>query len=86
MVTKPERLSPQDHLERRIQDLDAEVAAVWEEFGDPAVALGAYLRERYGLDAIMATYKEYLEHEDSFLFDDYSDESEDEAEDGREIG
>ncbi len=86
MAVKSERLSPAEHLERRIQELDQEVERIWEEFGDPAEALGAYLRERFGWEAIRETYEEWLWHEDSFLFDDYDDEEEtDEGDDGREV-
>ena len=81
MAIQAERLSPAEHLERRIRELDAEVEQIWAEYGDPAEALGAYLVERFGIDAIMETYEEYLRHEDSFLFDDYSD---DEVEDAGE--
>ena len=79
MVTKSEQLSPSEHLERRIRDLDAEVEQIEAEYGDPAEALGAYLVERFGVQAIMETYEEYLRHEDSFLFDDYADDEDEDA-------
>ena len=72
MAVKSERLAPAEHLERRIAELDGEAERVRAEYGDPAEALGAFLRERFGLDALMATYREYRCHEDSFLFDDYA--------------
>ena len=73
MAIKSERLSPTEHLERRIKEHLAEAERWRAENGDPAEALGAYLRERFGWEAIMETYEEWLRHEDSFLFDDYSD-------------
>ena len=83
MAIKSERLSPAEHLERRIAENRAEAERWRAEHGDPAAALGAYLVERFGIEAILETYEEYLRHENSFLFDDYSD---DEDEDGGEPG
>lgn len=80
MAVETERLSPAKHLARRIAALDAEVDRIRAEDGDPAEALGAYMRDRFGIAAVMATYEEYLRHEDSFLFDDYPNE--DEEDDG----
>ncbi len=84
MVAQPERLSPKEHLDRRIASLDAEVEQIRAEYGDPAEALGRFLVERFGIEALEATYQEYVRHEASFLFDDYDDEdAESEDEDGR---
>lgn len=84
MVAQPERPSPKEHLDRRIASLDAEVEHIRAEYGDPAEALGIFLRDWIGLEALEETYQEYLRHEDSFLFDDYDDESEGVEPDGRE--
>jgi RNA binding exosome subunit len=82
VAVETERLSPAEHLERRIAALDAEVAQIRNEYGDPTEALGVYLRERFGIAAIMQTYEEYLRHEDSFLYDDYEDDVDDRNGDG----
>lgn len=82
MVAQPERLSPKEHLRRRIASLDAEVEQIRAEYGDPAEALGIFLRDWIGLEAVDETYQKYLRHEDSFLFDDYNDEYENAALDG----
>jgi hypothetical protein len=85
MATRLKLLSPAEHLEQRIKELDAEVERIRAEEGDPAAALGTFLRDWIGLDALEETYAEYLRHEDSFLFDDYDDErGAGEDEDGRE--
>jgi len=73
MATATRELSPAEHLERRIQETLIESARWRAEHGDPGEALGTYMRERFGLDAILETYREYWRHEDSFLFDDYPD-------------
>ena len=83
MVAQPERLSPREHLDGRIAALDAEVERIWAEEGDPAEALGRFLVDRFGIGAIVETYREYLEHEDSFLFDDWqTEDGEDATDDG----
>jgi len=83
MVAQKEQLSPREHLDRRIAALDAEVEQIRAEFGDPAEALGKYLLDRFGLEALEATYQEYLDHEDSFLYDDWEkDEDQDEHRNG----
>lgn len=71
MATRTQAISPAEHLERRIAALDAEVEQIRAEFGDPAEALGRYLIERIGIEALMETYQEYLEHEGSVLYDDF---------------
>ena len=76
MVAQPEPLSPREHLDRRIAALDAEVEQIRAEYGDPAEALGRYLVERLGIEALMETYQEYLDHEDSFLYDDWIEDAE----------
>ena len=81
MATNPRALSPREHLERRVAG-NLEEAERWRaEHGDPAEALGRFLVQRFGIEAIMETYHEYLEHEDSFPFDDYPEDA-DEEEDG----
>lgn len=45
MVAQPERVSPREHLDRRIAALDSEVEQIRAEYGDPAEALGRYLVE-----------------------------------------
>lgn len=82
MVAEPEHLSPREHLEQRIASLDAEVEQIRAEYGDPAEALGIFLRDWIGLEALEETYQEYLRHEDSFLFDDYNDADADAEPDG----
>lgn len=85
MVAQPERLSPKEHLDRRIAENLAEAERWRSEHGDPTEALGRFLVERFGIEALEATYQDYVRHEDSFLFDDYDDEdAEGEDEDGRE--
>ena len=85
MAVKSERLSPAEHLERRIAENRAEAERWRAEHGDPAEAMGRFLLERFGLEALQETYEEYLRHENSFLYDDYDDEEEAvEGEDGRE--
>lgn len=85
MATETVLSSPAEHLERRIQETLIESERWRAEHGDPAAAMGRFLVERFGIDALMATYHEYLEHEDSFLFDDYHDE-EGEAGEGKPGG
>lgn len=70
MVAQPERPSPREHLDHRIAALDAEVERIRAEVGDPAEALGAFLRERIGLPALTATCQEYLRSPSAFMFDD----------------
>jgi hypothetical protein len=70
MVAQPERMSPREHLDRRIAALDAEVEQIWAEEGDPAEALGVLLRERIGFEALAATYEEYVRNPSAFMFDD----------------
>ena len=77
MATETKPLTPAEHLERRIAMLDTEVEQIRAEFGDPAAALGMYLVERFGIEAMMETYREYLDHEDSFLYDDWHADPED---------
>ena len=79
MVTKTAKPSPAEHLEQRIRALDAEVEQIWAEYGDPAEALGRFLREQYGWDALRETYEEYVRHRHSFLFDDYDDEDDEDG-------
>lgn len=81
MATTARPISPAEHLERRIVQNLADAERWRAEHGDPSAALGAYMRERFGLDAIMETYREHLLHEDSV--DDYLDN---EDEDAREPG
>lgn len=64
MVAQRKLLSPREHLNRRIAALDAEVEQIRAEYGDPAEALGRYLVERFGIDAIMETYRDFLDHEE----------------------
>jgi hypothetical protein len=85
MAVKSERLSPAEHLDRRIKEHLAEAERWRAENGDPAEALGAFLRDWIGLEALEETYEEWLRHEDSFLFEDYDDDTT-EDEDGREPG
>ncbi len=75
MVAKSERVSPRDHLDRRIEALDAEVEQIRAEYGDPAEALGRYLVERFGIDAIVASYRDFLEREEPFYVDEEWDEA-----------
>ncbi len=85
MVTTARPISADEHLERRIAQNLAEAERWRAEHGDPAAAMGAFLRDWIGLEALEATYREYLRHEDSFLFDDYDDDA-DEDEAGDEHG
>lgn len=84
MATQAQPMSPAERLERRIQQNLAEAERWRAEHGDPGAAMGAFLRDWIGLEALEATYQEYLRHEDSFVFDDYDDDEEDWDEDGRE--
>ncbi len=70
MVAQPELASPRAHLDRRIAALDAEVEAIRAQYGDPAEALGRYLVERFGIDAIVDTYRDFLEREAPFYEDE----------------
>jgi hypothetical protein len=72
MAAQSKQVFPRDHLDRRIASLDAEVEEIQAEYGDPAEALGRYLVERFGLTALMETYQEYLNHDSSFLDDDWN--------------
>lgn len=75
-------LTPAEHLDRHIRE-HLERAEQWRaENGDPSEAMGAFLRERIGLKALQETYDEYKRHEDSFLFDDYDSENDDEVDEG----
>lgn len=67
MAVKSDRLSPAEHLARRIRDHHAEVARLREEFGDPTEALRAFLRERFDPEALQATYEEYLQDKHGWL-------------------
>lgn len=75
MAVETDRLSPAEHLERRIAALDAEVARIRAEDGDPAEALGRYLVERFGIDAIVGAYRDFVEREEPFYVDDEWDEA-----------
>ncbi len=88
MATETRAVSPAEHLERRIQE-NLEWAARWRaENGDPGEAMGAFLREWIGLEALEATYDEYRRHRHSFMFDDYDveEDGEDADEDARQPG
>ena len=76
MTIRTRTISPAEHLERRIAALDAEVEQIRAEYGDPAEALGRYLIKRFGIEALQETYQEYLDYEDSFLYDDWRDGAE----------
>lgn len=76
MATETREISPAEHLEHRVRENLAWAERWRAENGDPGVALGEYLRDTIGLEALEATYREYLRHEDSFLFDDYEDDEE----------
>lgn len=52
MVAQSKVVSPREHLDHRIAALDAKVEQIQAEYGDPAEALGRYLVERFGIDAI----------------------------------
>ena len=82
MAVETERLSPAEHLERRIAALDAEVEQIRAEYGDPAKAMGDVLREWLGVEAMQETSAEYRRNRYDFLYDD--DDAEEE--DGRESG
>jgi hypothetical protein len=84
MVTQAQPLSPTERLNRRLEQNLADAERWRAEHGDPAEAMGAFLRDWIGLEALEATYHEYLRQEDSFLFDDYNEDDEDWGEDGRE--
>lgn len=75
MAVETERLSPAQHLERRIAALDAEVERIRAEDGDPAEALGRYLVERFGIEAIVDAYRDFVEREEPFYVDDAWDEA-----------
>lgn len=80
MATRARPVSPTQRLDRRIAQnlVDAEQ---WRaEHGDPAAAMGSFLYDWIGLEALEATYREYLWHEDSFAFDDYDDDAEGDGE------
>ena len=47
-------------IERRLQEHQAEIARLRAEFGDPAEALDAFIRETFNREAIIETYEEYL--------------------------
>lgn len=87
MTETPTKLSPAEHLARRIQE-NRIASAQWRaEHGDPGEALGKLLFEQFGIEAILETYQEYLDHENSFLWDDYDDErEEDDGPNGGEPG
>jgi hypothetical protein len=78
MVAATTKLPPTEHLEQRIRETVVEAERWRRANGDPATALGAFLRDRYGEDPIMATYREYLQHKNSFIFHDYTDEPDEE--------
>ncbi len=76
MVAQSDLVSPREHLDRRIAALDAEVERIRAEDGDPAGALGRYLVERFGIEALRATYEEYCRNQYSFMFDDEAEDVE----------
>lgn len=47
-------------IERRLQEHQAEVARLRAEFGDPAEALDAFIRENFTREAVIEAYEEYL--------------------------
>lgn len=76
MATETRTLTPAEHLDRHIRE-HIERRERWRaEHGDPAIAMGTFLRDWIGLEALEETYQEFLRHEDSFLFDDYDEEDE----------
>ncbi len=88
MAGEAQVLSPAEHLERRIQENLAWAERWRAENGDPGVAMGAFLREWIGLEALEATYEEYRRNPHSFMFDDYGveEDGEDADEDARQPG
>ncbi len=88
MAIDTEKLSPTEHLERRIQEHLHRREQRPAEYGDPAEAMGRFLIERFGLEALQETYDEYRRDRYSFMYDDHEDEDDPEGEttDGREPG
>lgn len=74
MAIETERRSPARHLERRIAALDAEVEQIRAEYGDPAEALGEFLRDWIGPDALRETYEQYRRNRYDFMVDNGEDE------------
>jgi hypothetical protein len=86
MAIDAEKLSPAEHLERRIQEPLGRRERQNAEHGDPAEAMGRFLIERFGLEALQETYDAYRRNRYSFMYDEDEDEVEDDTTHGREPG
>ncbi len=62
--------TPNETLQRRMQEHRAEIKRYREQQGDPAEALGVLLRERFGVEALHDTYFEWLENPYAWLEND----------------
>ena len=86
MAETSTKLTPAEHLEKRIRE-NREWAEKWRaENGDPGEAIGRLLVERFGIEALRATYEEYRRNRYDFMYDDEPGDEEDEDLDGRESG
>jgi hypothetical protein len=80
MATDAEKLSPAGYLEQRIHEHLKRRRRRSAEDGDPAEAMGRFLIERFGLEALQETYGEYRRNRYEFMYDDHEDEDEDKDE------
>lgn len=87
MAETETKLTPAEHLEKRIRE-NRDWAEKWRaEHGDPGEAIGRLLVERFGIEALQATYDEYRRNRYDFMYDDDIDDHEEEFDlDGRESG
>ena len=67
VATTTRQLSPAEILERRIKEHREEVARFRERYGDPAVAMAAFLREAFSAEAFLETYRERQRDRGSWL-------------------
>jgi hypothetical protein len=61
------------HLEQRIRAHLDRRNRRRTEHGDPAEAMGRFLIERFGLEALQESYEEYRRHPYSFVYGDDKD-------------
>lgn len=79
MEIHTEKITPAEQLERHIQENRVR-AEQWRaehgDPGDPGEAMGRFLIERFGLEALQETDDQYRRNRYSFMFDDEAEDVE----------
>ncbi len=86
MAIGTKKLTPAEHLDRHIEENRIRANRWRAEYGDAGEAMGRFLIERFGLEALQETYDEYRRNRYSFMDDDFEDEDEHDLEDGKAHG